>query len=221
MIQAVTMIERSIKDRRLNDVEFINWWLYFFIVNPITLGIYGIILFFKRTDRVDRFINRKARYYESLIDFTEKYCKEKQSYDKLHHRFNDLKSLYKESFSEKIKPVNSGLSFLLIIITLGIWSLIWLYKMNKVWFDLELFEQDFDDTLSQIWIEAGLTKYPINIKIDPSKNRSYALYLILSLLTFGIWFLVWDYKIHTDPENIFPEFHSVEDSILQTIRNAQ
>jgi hypothetical protein len=42
--------------------------------------------------------------------------------------------------------------------------------------------------------------------------------LILSIVTFGIWSLVWEYKIQTDPDNLYNEFHSVEDTVLQTVR---
>jgi hypothetical protein len=29
---------------------------------------------------------------------------------------------------------------------------------------------------------------------------------------------VWDYKVHTDPDNLYGEIHSVEDTVLQTVR---
>src|SRR5437773_1069635 len=113
-----------------------------------------------------------------------------------------------------------GLSLVLAIVTLGIWGLVWLYKIDKVWNDLQKIEQHFDDKISQMWIKMGLTRYPITFEVDASKNRSYFLYLILSVVTCGIWALVWDYKIHTDPDNLYKEFHVVEDTVLQTVRQA-
>ena len=47
-----------------------------------------------------------------------------------------------------------------------------------------------------------------------------AFFLILSIVTFGIWALVWDYKIHTDPENLYGDFHGIEDTVLQVVRSA-
>ena len=107
-----------------------------------------------------------------------------------------------------------------MIVTLGIWAFVWLYKMNKIWYDLQKIEQDFDDKISQIWSKLGLIKYPLSFNLDSSKNRSYALYLILSIITFGIWSLVWDFKIHTDPDNLYKEFHSIEDTVLQIVRQS-
>ncbi|MDY6970442.1 MAG: DUF4234 domain-containing protein [Spirochaetota bacterium] len=218
MIQAIQKIERSIKERRDVDVPFMNWWLYIFIVHPVTLGIYGIILFIKRTRRVDKFIVRKRDYYQSVLDYTERYCQDKNVYDNIRNDLNDLKEFVNGNFSKNIKEIKAGISSLLIIITLGIWGFIWLYKMNIIWYKLQKLEQDFDDKLSQIWTKVGLIKYPLTFNLDSSKKRSYALYLILSIITFSIWGLVWDYKIHTDPENLYKEFHSTEDTVLQTVR---
>ena len=50
--------------------------------------------------------------------------------------------------------------------------------------------------------EARPLRYPVSFNVDQSKRRGYALYLILSVVTFGIWGLVWDYKIHNDPDNL-------------------
>jgi hypothetical protein len=93
-----------------------------------------------------------------------------------------------------------------------------LYRMNRYWWDAQVLEQSFDDNLSQAWTKLGLMRYPISFTLDQGKRRGYALYLILSIVTLGVWAIVWDYKVHTDPENLYKEFHSVEDTALQTIR---
>lgn len=218
MIQAVQKIERSIKERRDVDVPFMNWWLYVLIVNPVTVGIYGIVLFFKRTGRVDKFIIRKRDYYQNVLDYTEKYAHEKNVYDNTRNDLNDLKEFVDYNFSKNIKEIKAGSSFLLMIVTLGIWGFVWLYKMNGIWHSLQILEQEFDDKISQIWSAVGLIKYPLTFNLDSTKNRSYALYLILSVLTLGVWALIWDYKIHTDPEILYKEFHSIEDTLLQLVR---
>jgi len=218
MIQAVQKIERSIRERRDTDVPLINYWLYIFLLSWITLGIYSIVLFFKRIGRIDKFIARKREYYEGIIDFTEKYSKENNKDDELHHDIQDLKNMYEDNYEKKIKEIKAGLSFFLLIITLGIWELVVIYKQNGIWNKLQRFDQDFDDKLSQIWIKLELIKYSLNFKSDSSKNRSFILYLILTIVTVGIWGIVWDYKIHTDPDNLYKEFHSVEDTVLNTVR---
>src|SRR2546423_1622370 len=113
----------------------------------------------------------------------------------------------------------SGLPVLLTVVTFGLYGFYVLYRLNRYWWDAQVLEQDFDDKLSQIWTKLNLMRYPISFTADQGKRRSYALYLILSLVTFGLWAIVWDYKIQTDPDNLYDEFHSVEDTVLQAVRS--
>lgn len=91
--------------------------------------------------------------------------------------------------------------------------------MNKVWNEVQNFEAEFYDKISQIWKKLNLLKYPIMFNRNPKKVRSYPLYLILSIITFNIFSLYWDYLIHIDPDNLYKEIHSAEDTILNAIRN--
>jgi len=218
MIQSVLRIERAVKERRDVDVPLVNWWLYILLLNWITGGIYSIYLFFKRAGRINKFIRRKRDYYLAILEYTEKYSQEKNKYNNLRNEINDLKD-YTNNYIAKVKELKAGLSLILSIITLGIYRFIYLYKINKIWNDIQNFETEFYDKLSQIWIKLGILKYPVSFNRDPSKNRGYIMYLFLSIVTCGIFALIWDYKIHTDPDNLYKEFHSAEDTILNAVRN--
>lgn len=219
LVQSVTQIDRAIKLRRDNDVSLINWWLYVLLVSWVTFGIYAIVLFFKRIHRIDRFSQRKRAYYEGVLEWTERQAIQRGQGAVVHNEIADVRSEVDRAYQKDLRPINAGISFLLCIITLGIYGFYVLYRMNRYWWDAQTVEQDLDDKLSQTWIKLGFTRYPITFQLDQSKRRSYGLYLILSIVTFGIWGLVWDYKIHTDPDNLFKEFHSVEDTVLQIVRS--
>jgi Domain of unknown function (DUF4234) len=218
MMQAVTMIDRGVKERRDTDTILMNYWLYFFLVSWVTFGIYTIVLFFKRINRIDGFSGRKALYYESVIDWTERYAKAQGKEDAVHHMLGDMRSEVQSAYKGDMRKIGAGISFLLAVVTLGLYGLYVLYRMNRYWWDAQVLEQDFDDKLSQAWTTLELMRYPVSFTVDQGKRRSYALYLILSIVTLGIWGIVWDYKIQTDPENLFKEFHSIEDTVLQTVR---
>lgn len=218
MVQAVTRVDRAVKERRDSDTQLINYWLYLFLVSWVTLGIYALVLFFKRIGRIDRFSERKQPYYESIIDWTERYAQQQGKEDEVHHMLSDLRSEIGAAYKSNLRKINAGLSFLLSLVTLGIYGLYVLYRMNRYWWDAQVVEQEFDDKLSQVWAKLELMRYPISFTLDQGKRRGYALYLILSIVTVGIWGIVWDYKIHTDPDNLYKEFHSIEDTVLQTVR---
>ncbi|HJU36331.1 MAG TPA: DUF4234 domain-containing protein [Gaiellaceae bacterium] len=218
MVQSVTVLDRAIKQRRDTDTILMNWWLYFFLVSWVTFGIYTLVLFFKRINRIDGFIARKHSYYTALLEWTERYAQQEGKEDSVHHDLADMRSEVDAAYAGDMRPIKAGLSFLLTLVTLGIYGLYVLYRLNRYWWDAQVLEQDFDDKLSQVWMRLDMMRYPISFTVDQSKRRGYVLYLILSIVTFGIWALVWDYKIQTDPENLYNSFHSVEDTVLQTVR---
>ena len=218
MIQEVQKIERSIRARSLVDSPLLNFWLNLFLINWITGGIMSLVLYFQRIGRVDKFIIRRRDFYSATIDYTEKYAKENNKYDEIKMGLTGLRNFYNDVFMIKAKEIKGGLSFFLTIVTLGIWAIIVQYKMNKAWDELQNYEQEFVDKLNVIWIKLELIKYPINFKTDPEKKRNFWIQILLAIVTLGIWGLVWAYKIHVDPDNLYKEFHSVEDTILQTIK---
>jgi hypothetical protein len=219
LIQSVTRLDRAIKDRRDSDVELTNWWLYALLLSWVTFGIYTLYLFFKRISRIDAFSRRKQAYYEALLEWTEREAAARGRDHEVHDELVDLGSEVYLAYRRDLRPINAGLSFVLTIVSIGFYGLFVLYRKNRYWWDAQVVEQDFDDKLSQVWMKLGIVRYPLTYRVDQSKRRSYALYLILSIVTFGVWGLVWDYKIHTDPDNLYGEFHAVEDSVLQTVRS--
>lgn len=219
MVQAVTNVDRAIKERRESDKILINYWLYFFLVSWMTIGIYTIVLFFQRVGRIDRFSQRKHAYYQALIVWTGRYAQQRGAEDSVHDKLNDMSSDIQAAYTGNLRQINAGLSFLLAIVTLGVYGFYVLYRANRYWWDAQVSEQEFNDNLSRVWLTLGLMRYPVTFNLDQGKRRSYALYLILSIATIGIWGIVWDYKIHTDPENLYGEFHSNEDTILQVVRS--
>lgn len=218
LMQAVTRIERGVKERRDTDTTLMNYWLYFFLVSWVTFGIYGLVLFFKRIARIDGFSERKRSYYEGLIDWTQRYAQQHGKEDDVHHRLGDMRSDLGLAYKKDLRKINAGVSLLLTIVTLGIYGLFALYRVNRYWWDVQVVEQEFDDGLSQVWSKLDLMRYPVSFTLDQGKRRSYPLYLILTIVSFGIWGIVWEYKIHTDPDNLYKEFHSIEDTVLQTVR---
>lgn len=48
-------------------------------------------------------------------------------------------------------------------------------------------------------------------------TSDFTIYTILGFATGGIWFLVWDYYIHTAPDNMYQIFHKAEDIMIEVV----
>ena len=220
MDQAVQRIDRFIKDRMETDKPLVSWALYFFLLNWVTLGIYALVIFMRRVGRADGFAERKRNYYESVVAYTKQFAEETGRYDQVRDKLGDIESQTQAAFTGSLRPIKAGVSLLLSIVTFGIYGLYVIYRLDAFWWDVQVVEQKFDEAIGQVWTQLGITRYPITFQPNQSVRRSFGMYLLLSFVTFGIWGLVWDYRIHTDPDKLFPEFHSSEDAVLAAVRAA-
>jgi hypothetical protein len=151
---------------------------------------------------------------------TRQYADLDGQYGAIHDDLDDLERFVKERFAYEHKPIEAGPAVILSIITLGVYGLYATYRVMRFWWEIQLTEQDFDEKLSLIWTRLGITRYPVTYETDEELHRSFGLYLLLTVVTLGIFGIVWDYRLHTDPERIYPEFHSAEDSVLSALRSA-
>ena len=217
--QSVARLDQSIRARAGSDRTFLNWWVYFLLLSWITFGIAGAYYFYQRMSRIDGFSRRKLSYYDALIEFTERRA-DVAGNASVRPLTDRMRADLGTASQSSLKPIGAALNFVLTIVTFGIWGIVATYKVNRAWDDRQRFEAAFDDQLSQAWLQLGILTHPITFKIDQGKARNFWLWAGLSIITFGIWYIVWDYRLYTDPERLYPEFHSVEDAVLQIARTA-
>jgi hypothetical protein len=218
LVESMTRLDRAIKARRDSDTQLINWWIMWLVLSWLTFGIYLVYNYYQRMSRIDGFSRRKRAYYQALLEWTEREAATRGKEEALHTDLADLRGEATRAYQKDLREINAPLSLVITILTAGLYGLYVVYRLNRYWWDAQVFEQDFDDGLSRMWSRLGIVKYPINFQLDQSKRRDFWLYLVLSIVTFGIWALVWDYKLQVDPDNLYGEYHSIEDTVLQTIR---
>jgi len=203
----------------------------------------GLSMVYLQTNRVNAFIERKAEWYINIVGFTNKHSEDSRNLKKL----NDL--IDPEVFSTHMKIINlnsalifagiggalsvisslvggeqSGISSLVlffIVIISVVCIIIYEYPMNAIWNKIQIFENKFDETLSEVWKENAWIEKPIKFHIDPSKKRNYFLWIFFSIISLGIMLVIWKYKIYTDPDFMYYRFHDTEDKILDVIEKVE
>ena len=219
-VQSVGELEASIRDRNRTDRTFMNYLVYVFILDWITFGLAAIYYYFRRITRVDAYTNRKRRYHAALADFTERYAAASGKPDEVRGDVADLRRGLDEASRSALKPIGALKTFVLTVVTLGLWSIVLIYQLNRAWSDRQEFEAAQMGRLNKVWIKLGIIAYPVVFTPDPSKRRNFLLNVILVIITLGIWGIVWDYRVWTDPNSLYPAFHSVEDIVLTIARAA-
>lgn len=219
-VSAVGQIERYVRMRRDTDRPLISWGVYFFLLTWLTLGIYPVVIFYKRLNRADMFSDRRQHYYAAVIDYTTRYAELTGQDPDVHYELSDLAAYVKERFSSVHRPIKAGLSVLLSFVTLGVYGLISVYRLMKYWWEIQITEQDFCDKLSLAWTKLGVIHYPVSYEPIQQVRRSFWTSFLLSIVTVGIYGIFWDYHLHTDPDKVYPEMHSSEDAVLNAARTA-
>jgi len=220
VLPALPKIERYIRERRDTDRPLSNWGLYFFLLTWLTLGVYVIVVFYQRLKRVDMFAGRRHNYYGAVLEYTTEYAEQTGRLDLVRTAIDDLDAYVKERFIVVHRPINPGPSVALSVVTLGIYGLVANYRAMKFWWEIQVTEQDFTERLSVIWVKLGIIKYPISFDSVQQLRRSFWANFLLSLVTLGVYGIVWDYQLHTDPDKVYPEFHATEDAVLNAARTA-
>ena len=218
-VESASRIDQAIRMRTETDHKFINWWLYVLVISWITFGIAGIYYYYRKMSRVDAFSRRKQAYYAALVQYTEERAAAAGA-GHIRPITDQMRAELELASGSALKPIGAAVHFLLTIVTLGVWAIAVQYMVNRAWDDRQRFEAVFDDRLSHAWLQLGLLRSPITFRVDQGKERNFLVWVLLSIVTFGIWSIVWDYRIWTDPDRLYPEFHVVEDAVLQIVRTA-
>lgn len=166
---------------------FINWWRFLFL-SIITFGIFGIYYFAKRVNTVNSLINRKKELGKL---FAQKYNR------------------YNINYYNSIETINPYATIILIFVSLGFYLFVYIYRFNKMWQNIENCEKMFYLDICSLNNE--------KLHFDYLKYNDFLLNIFLSLLTGGIWLLIWDNKIHNKAGLLFSKIHKREEYLLRIL----
>lgn len=219
-VQAVQQVDRYIHSRRDADRPLVSWGLYFFLLSWITFGIYAMVVFYRRMNRAEQFRLRKQNYYDATLAFVSQYAEEIGEYATVHDAVGDTDRYVKDRFVVEHKQIRPGLWLVLSCLTLGVFWYIAVARVMRFWWQIQVTEQEFDEKLSPIMIKLNVVRYPITFRPVEELRRSFWMHFVLTIVTLGIYGVIWDYRSHTDPDKVYPEFHAVEDTVLNAVRGA-
>ena len=213
------------------------------LLNAIfSFGITSTMIYLQ-TNRVNAFIERKTEWYTKVVEFTNKHSEDSRNLKKLNNLIDP------EIFTTHMKTINLnnpliflGISSILVTMTIIVGEepkaaiflinmciigvgvaiiIVYEYPMNAIWNKIQCFENEFDSTLSKVWIDNGWIEKPIEFYIDFNKNRDYFLWFFYSIVSLGVMLIVWKYRVYTDPDFMYYRFHEKEDQILDVIEKIE
>jgi hypothetical protein len=217
-VPAVADIDRYSQGGREAERPLVSWGLYFFLLSWVTFGIYSLFMYHRRLARAEAFRVRKMNYYRSVTLFLRQQSDLAGQYQAAVGAIDDLDRFAADRFIRVHKQIRPGLALFLTFVTLGIYGAISIARLMRFWWEIQVTEQQFDQKLSPVLMNLRLCRYPVAFQPVEKVRRGFWVHILLSFVTLGIYGMVWDYQLHTDPDKVFPEFHAVEGTVLNIVR---
>jgi len=107
------------------------------------------------------------------------------------------------------------------ILSAFVYLVIWYvwYFLMKDFYKHERREDGFWEDISRILDKCG-TKFSVPRRMETLPERSFVLYLILTIITLGFFGIYWIYVLLKDPNQHFKYHILIEDQLLSTLETA-
>jgi hypothetical protein len=194
--------------------------LGFLNFGPLTLvtllpEIVFLYLFYTLIKRRNLHFARQNRLFRSLNAALRKIARAKGAIEVERYSSYIESSLSSSTVLDREKSA-AFWAILLIVPVVQIFALAYiLYFLNE---DFFVHEQRENYDLSVFGYELQLMGFSFTYKRQNSvSSRSYALYLILTIITLGLFSIYWDYILIKDPNGHFADQYKIEDALLEGV----
>ncbi len=210
-------VQMVLEDSGIASASRETWWRYLPVMLWVTLGVlaYSNVLYYQRIRRRNRHFARVSDVFTALLECTRE-AAQARGVD-VQAELADLTGKLHRAEGSLLKRRGAALWVILTLATLGIAGLYPLYFLTVDWYRLQRWEREMLGDFNRLWARIGITDGPVEVTPTVPK-RSFWLYLALSVLTLGFWFLVWDHHIHTDPDRAFEENARWESAVLERFK---
>lgn len=215
-IESFPLLDRETRRRHETDVQ-LSFAMYL-VLGFLTLGIYSIYVHYKLIARQRDHFRRMLRFCDDLLRVIEERAEITGQSEALAAEIAEVRSL-KERFDEvhRKRQRSPGLWIVLSILSFGLLFFYVLYFLNDDLVEHQQIEAEYLERASLLLNKLGVGRHPVIVE-QVVPDRSFPLYLILTIVTLGLFELYWAYARIKDGNEHFNEHARFEDQLLSLIR---
>jgi hypothetical protein len=215
-LETFPLLDRESR-RRLETDQEMGFGLYI-VLSIVTFGIYAIYAHYKLIQREQEHFARMRRFNDDLYKLAEEQAEDSGRANEVSSELTELRGL-NEDFQrlEAGKERSAALWTILSLITLGLLYFYVYYFLHKDLVVHQRAEAEYIEKASALLNKLGIGKHPVSVE-QVVPDRSYALYLLLSIVTLGIFGIYWNYTFFKDGNQHFLEHRRFEDQLMGIIR---
>ena len=206
MNQYLLMVEANVASREEKDKR-INFWLAFFL-GIITCGLYNIYVLYCLIRRSEQHLERSHRLFEDTKNFLTEEAKAKGL--SISDEIARIDMATREKIDKKDPVLWTILSFFVGLVVFYVY-----YFLHKDLRTHEMQEKAVFDALNSIFVK--LDK-PLIAYEPATPDRNFWLYVVLTLITCGLFGIYWWYTLIEDGNRHFDTHSRAEDVILANMK---
>jgi hypothetical protein len=215
-LETFPLLDRESR-RRIDTDKEMGFGLYI-VLSLITFGIYAIYAHYKLIQREQEHFERMARFNDDLFKLTEEQAEDTDRARDFAPQLDELRGMNEDFRRLQSKDERSpALWIILSILTFGLayFYIYWFLHADLV--KHQRAEAEYIEKTSMLLNKLGIGKHPVTVE-QVVGERSYGLYLLLSIVTLGFWGIYWNYTFFKDGNNHFREHQRFEDQLMSVIR---
>jgi hypothetical protein len=217
-LESFPLLDRE--SRRRNDTDTRLSYAMYLVLGFFTLGIYILYANYKMIERQQEHYKRMTRFNDDLFKIINERAEDVGKKEEVRRDADELRILNDEyQRLERGKERSPALWTILSIITLGILFFYVLYFLNDDLIKHQRAEAEYIEKASAVLNKLGIGNHPVVVE-QVVPDRSFPLYLFLTVITIGLFEFYWAYVRIRDGNEHFNEHERFEDQLMALIRSA-
>lgn len=213
VISIVLMVLVAIASPFIGAGVILALWSILIFVSLLSF-IVSIVLTYKLVKRRNTHFQRQIFLFEDILSILKEIMSKKEASAEA-----EITTLERTLRETKVEETEKGAvlwAILSAIIFIASWYVY--YFLMKDFYKHERREDMFFEDVSRILGKAGIT-FSVPRRAKPIPNRSFILYLILTIITAGIFGIYWLYILLIDPNEHFKYHIELEDELLKSLES--
>lgn len=213
-MDSATALEGNMRQRQVTDWQT-NFWPAFLLA-VVTCGIYGIYIIYKLLDRRQQHFERMVYFRYNLIQLLRQRSEAAGKSSEMEADIAQLEAIHVAASNRDREGEKSPVLWTILGIATGVTNYYVYYFLNDDFRAHEANEYMFVQKSGEIMQKLGMTQQQIaTAMMVPERN--FITFLILTIVTCGIYGVYWWYTLITDPNNHFNNHNVWENQIYAII----
>jgi predicted permease len=208
-------LEADMRQRTVTDWQTAFWPA--FLLSIVTCGIYMFYILYKLLERREQHFERMVSFRTHLIEVLKEKAEASGKTAEVEQDISQLEGMNLDATNRDRSGEKSPVLWLVLSIAVGVVVYYVYYFLNDDFRAHESNENQFMLKASEVMNKLGITSNQI---VTPMvvPERNFITFLILSIVTCGIYGIYWFYTIITDPNNHFDGHTAWEAQLLTTLQ---